>query len=115
MHEFSVAIGMLDTIGETLGGASPLASATVVLGPLSGVNADALRFAFPEAAAQEGFGEPELIVRDVPARLRCRECGAEYETRDFLAVCPACSALAREVLSGEECYVESVEVLETEP
>jgi hydrogenase nickel incorporation protein HypA/HybF len=113
MHEFSVAIGMLEAIGETLGGPRPLAGATVVVGPLSGVNPEALRFAFPEAAEQEGYGRPELTVREVPARLCCRTCGAFYETADLMAVCPLCNGLAREVQAGEECYVESVDVVET--
>ncbi|MFH0911415.1 MAG: hydrogenase maturation nickel metallochaperone HypA [Planctomycetota bacterium] len=112
MHEWTLAADMLKLVEKALGGKRRLVSATLTLGPLSGVSAEALCFAFPEIARQEGFGEPRLLIRQAQARLRCRGCGAEYVVEDFHASCPACRSFDRTILGGREFILESVEVEE---
>ncbi len=110
MHEWSVAQSILEVIEQQLGGKQRLASVDLRLGPLSGVNADALQFCFSEVAQQQGFGPTALCIEAVPAELRCRSCGATYTTEDFFAACPQCGSPDRTILSGGECQVQSVEV-----
>lgn len=110
MHELSIAASMLDLLAEELDGPRRLESVTVVIGPLSGVCADALAFCLPEIAEERGFGRPELLAEEVPARMRCAACQTEYPAADAFTLCPACGALERTVLSGEEFRLESVEL-----
>ncbi|MBN1256140.1 MAG: hydrogenase maturation nickel metallochaperone HypA [Planctomycetes bacterium] len=112
MHEFSIASDMLKIVEDQLGGKQALISATVTIGPLSGVNPESLRFCFTELAEMEGFGRPELAVNEVPARIQCRACGQEYETRDLFELCPRCGELDRIILSGEEFTLDKVEIEE---
>lgn len=109
MHEFSIAESMLDLIESALHGARPLDRVDVTIGPLSGISPEALSFCFSEIARSRGFGEPELAIRRVDARLICTDCGREYETSDFYCFCPACGSMNRRILSGREFTVESVE------
>jgi hydrogenase nickel incorporation protein HypA/HybF len=109
MHEFSIAEGMMGTIKQVIKPARPITKAFVTLGPFSGVSPDVLSFCFPEVASLHGYGKPELVVNRVPARMRC-VCGNEYGVTDVFSVCPACGSLDRDVLSGRECTLDSVEV-----
>ncbi len=112
MHELSVAESMLDLVADRLGGPRPLVAATARVGVLSGVDPQALEFAFPEAAEALGFGRPALEIRTVPARAVCRACAAAYAMHDAFAVCPQCGALERTLEGGDDLCLESVEVEE---
>jgi hydrogenase nickel incorporation protein HypA/HybF len=114
LHELSIAEDMFRVIEKVLGRRRELAAVTLVLGPLSGVSGEALRFCFGEVASSRGFGRPELVIRKTKARIQCRGCGGEYEASDFYEGCPSCGSLDRNILSGRECMVESVEVEEEE-
>ena len=112
MHEWAIAEDILNTAEEALGGRKDLLSVKLTLGPLSGICADSLRFCFTEIAGQKGFGSPELLITELPARIRCRNCGLEYDAQDLYQLCPRCESLDREVLSGAQCILESLEIPE---
>ncbi len=112
MHELSIAEEMLRVIGDAIGGSRPLGRVSLVVGPLSGVSADSLRFCMAEMAREQGFGTPEIDVSEPPARVACRSCGAGYEPGDFYDSCPLCGSPDKTILSGRECTVESVDLLE---
>jgi hydrogenase nickel incorporation protein HypA/HybF len=112
MHELSVAEDMLRVIEHALGRKQELCTVTLILGPLAGVSAEALRFCFGEVASSRGFGSPELLIRKTLARIHCTDCEDDYEAADFYEGCPSCGSLNRSILSGRECMVESVEIEE---
>lgn len=113
MHELSIAQSMLDTIEGALGRKTELVVVNVTVGALSGVSADALEFCFTDVARTSGFGTPHLDIHNAPAKMHCRGCGADYETRDVMGGCPTCDSLDRRVLGGMECTITSVEIKET--
>ncbi|MDM7993388.1 MAG: hydrogenase maturation nickel metallochaperone HypA [Candidatus Fermentibacter sp.] len=115
MHELSVASEILDVVEEALGHRESLRAVDLVLGPLSGVSAEALDFCFTEMASQRGFGRPVLRIRPTVAVVKCAECGASYEASDLAACCPACGGVFKQVLSGRECSVESIETSQAGP
>ena len=55
-----------------------------------------------------------LDLEDIPVRLRCRSCGAEFTVEQGatpFAPCPACGEeLGHTVLSGRELYIEYLEL-----
>lgn len=110
MHELSLAHDMLHIIRNELGRTTPIARVTVVIGPLSGVSPDSLEFCFTEMAGLEGFGSPEMEVRATRAKMRCADCGHGWESRDFTPGCPICGSWNREILTGREFYIESIEL-----
>jgi hydrogenase nickel incorporation protein HypA/HybF len=110
MHELSLAEEMLQMIAGVIGSGSRLERVNIVIGPLSGVSADSLRFCFTELAAMRGFGSPDLVVDETAASIRCRSCGLSYEVHEFTEGCPVCGSLERDILSGMECTLESIEV-----
>ena len=110
MHELSLAEDMLGIIKSTLKKTRPITRVTVVLGPLSGVSPESLAFCFTETAKLRGFGSPELEIRTTRAGMKCTDCGNEWESADFTPGCPQCGSWNREILSGREFYMESIEL-----
>ena len=110
MHELSLAESMLRMVEQQLGRKCELISATVTIGPLSGVSADALSFCFTEVADQMGFGRPELVVRQVPANATCGACGTDYDMPDPFTTCPECDSIVRTLTGGDQLTLDSVEV-----
>ena len=114
MHELSIAESILDIVAGAVESRGRVTAVSVTLGPLSGVSPDALRFCFTEVAAEKGFDSPALVIHEPPAQMRCRDCGHLYESKDIFEGCPQCESLNRELLSGHEFFVESVELEEEE-
>lgn len=52
----------------------------------------------------------KLEINTIPARARCRDCGTEYESKDFDFTCPSCSKNNPELISGMELLLEDIEV-----
>ena len=112
MHELSVCQAMLRQIQEIAASESASAVNTVVvrIGPLSGVEPELLRQAFPIATAGSVADGAELQVEELPIRVRCLQCGAETEARINRLVCGSCADYRTRVLSGDEMLLASVEL-----
>jgi hydrogenase nickel incorporation protein HypA/HybF len=46
----------------------------------------------------------------VPVTARCRDCDKPFELKEFDWACPVCGGNSMEIISGEELFVESIEV-----
>jgi hydrogenase nickel incorporation protein HypA/HybF len=113
MHELSVAQRLVEVVSETLEGTGPVRvrSVRVRLGPLSGVVAQALRFAYDEAAAGSVLEGSALVIEEVRAAVFCPACNAERELESVQWLCcPVCGSATPDVVRGRELEVESVEV-----
>lgn len=112
MHEMSIAESILEGIEESLGEKKVLQVVRLTLGPLAGVNADSLQFCFTELAETMGFGKPELDINCTLAKVHCNDCNKDYEAKEFYEGCPDCGSLHREILTGKELIIDSVELME---
>jgi hydrogenase nickel incorporation protein HypA/HybF len=112
MHELSVAHELVDVVSHELAGQGPVRVVAVRLrlGPLSGVVAQALRFAYEAATAGTALEGSALHIEEVKVAVYCPRCAAEREPPDPAHLrCPACDGPA-EVTRGRELEVTSVEV-----
>ena len=91
-------------------GATRVHAIRLRIGALSGAVPDALEFAFEALKPGTAAEGAELAIEHVPARFWCEPCGNEFEAGDLLAECPACKAPSRELRSGREMEVASLEV-----
>lgn len=82
----------------------------LTVGVLSGVEPQALRFAFP--VAREGTlaaqAELELIISPVVAL--CAKCDNSFSPADIVYACPACGTIASQLCTGEELILETLEL-----
>jgi len=109
MHEMSVAQGLLSIL-EDRAKAHSLARVTRIrlkIGRMRGLDSRQIRLAF-EALAEGSLAEgAELDIEEIPAKARCRACGAVWRAADYRFDCPDCAAADAEILEGRELYIES--------
>jgi hydrogenase nickel incorporation protein HypA/HybF len=82
---------------------------TLVIGALSGVVPDSVRFCFELATAGTPLADATLEIVEVGGRARCRDCAQTVVLNDFIALCP-CGSADLDILGGEELAIRSVEV-----
>jgi hydrogenase nickel incorporation protein HypA/HybF len=80
------------------------------IGPLSGVEADLMRDAFPIAAAGTVASAASLHLRRTDVRVRCTACGAESSAVPNRLVCASCNDWRTTLVSGDELLLERVEL-----
>ena len=119
MHELAVTQAVLQIALEhaAQAGAQRIERIHIRVGDLAGIVGDSVQFYFDFVSRGTAAERAELVLERVPARFRCRACGAEYEPLSEEAgrpglswTCPACGELQPEVIGGRELLVESIEV-----
>jgi hydrogenase nickel incorporation protein HypA/HybF len=109
MHELSIADAVV-TIASRHANGRRVTRVDVKVGWLRQVVPDSLLFAFELVSAGTELDGAELVIEEVPARVRCRACTAETELREFPAHCGECGGFDVDVTAGEELLVDSIEV-----
>ena len=109
MHELAITQNIVDI---ALKGApdARVTGVTIVIGELSGIVEDSVRFCFDIVAEGTAAKGANLTFHRVPTLLRCNQCAFEFKLDDGDWVCPQCGNLGGSVIQGRECYVESIDV-----
>ena len=112
MHELAVCQGLMQQVQQvaTRERARRVLRIELQIGPLSGVEAQLLREAFPIAAAGSVAENAELVIEQMPIRVQCTQCGAESEARANRLLCGACGDYRTRLISGEELLLTSLEL-----
>lgn len=108
MHELALTESLVSTVCEHVGRAK-VTRVRVVVGRLSGVVPEAMRFCFDVCAAGTPLEGARLEVEEVAGRARCRSCETEVELEDAVPLC-GCGSADLLVLSGQELKIREVEV-----
>lgn len=111
MHELSIALSMIEQI-EQIAAQHPGAVRSVQarIGVLSGVDSEALRFAWEIARAGTPFALTALEIESVPLRVRCPMCGSIHAAEIHSILCPRCVTPEQEILEGKELQLASLEI-----
>lgn len=112
MHELSVARGILEIIEAERArhGFDRVRAVRLRLGALSGVDADALAFAFEAAREGTCASEASLEMDVEQGRLLCKACGAETDADARPEACPACGSADLRFQGGTDLDIVSLEV-----
>ncbi len=113
MHELAITQSLIDIVLNDAGERA-VKGITIVLGELSGVVEDSVRFCFDVVAAGTHAEGATLLFHRVPARVRCSRCDFEFKLDEGDWACPECGNMGGQVFQGRECYVESIEVEDDE-
>ena len=113
MHELSIAEGVVAVVSRHAGGRR-VCRVELKVGHLRQVVPTALAFAFELLTDGTPLAGAELVIEEVPARGRCRTCGAETTMTEFPLRCDACGGLDLEIVAGEELLVDALELEEVE-
>ena len=116
MHELAVCqalVQQLEGVSAANGGGR-VELVRLRIGPLSGVEAELLRHAFPVASAGTVAEGAELVIEAAPVTVRCSDCGASSEAAPNRMLCGACNGYRVRLASGDEMLLESVELASAE-
>ncbi len=112
MHELAIAEALLNQVREIAAGADAarVSAVHITIGALSGVDPEALRFAFPFAAADSCAADANLIIEAIPAHVHCNACG-EDTTPDFpIYLCEQCGSGDVTMTAGRDLLLTAVEI-----
>jgi hydrogenase nickel incorporation protein HypA/HybF len=112
MHELSLAMNLVELAESEMlkSGSSSIFSVNVMVGRLSGVDPDALKFML-DLSKKNTLLENALINFDlVDGKGSCRNCHHEFIVETLAPVCPACNGLSVEITGGDQLRIVSMEV-----
>ncbi|HYM90114.1 MAG TPA: hydrogenase maturation nickel metallochaperone HypA [bacterium] len=114
MHELSIALSLVDVATSHLRGTCAGRRVDAVhlrLGPLAGVDPDALRCSFTLACRGTVLDGARLVIEEVPVVAYCAGCGRERVVPGIVRLrCPACGSLMPVVRRGDELELTALEV-----
>ena len=112
MHELSVCLALLEEVKRVAAenDADNVSRIVVTIGPLSGVEADLLRNAYPLAAAGTLAENAELEIEPAEVIVRCSQCGEESAATPNKLLCGECGDYRTNLVSGDEMILTRVEM-----
>jgi hydrogenase nickel incorporation protein HypA/HybF len=112
MHELSIAQSIVETVLHEAAahGGGRVTRVAVRVGEISGINPDALSFAFDVIVRDTDLAAARLEIEQVPLTQRCRDCGHRFRAVEFQVTCPACGALGTDTVAGDELQVAFLEM-----
>ena len=114
MHELSIAGAVLDSVraeAERRPG-TRVRKVGIVVGELSGVDSDSLRFCLEVLVRDTEFDGVSLELTPSPRRHRCRDCRETFTVADYQTSCPRCGSRDTDCISGTELQLSFVELEE---
>ena len=117
MHELSVCLSLLQQM-ESIArqhNAATIDQVFLKVGPLSGVEPELLRKAYPLAVAGTVAENAELFIEYGEVIVTCTECGAESPAKPNRLLCAACGDFRTRLISGDEMILERIELTPRRP
>ncbi|HQQ13753.1 MAG TPA: hydrogenase maturation nickel metallochaperone HypA [Bacteroidales bacterium] len=113
MHELSIAVQIAEIITEEAAKAEALTVTKVILeiGSLSGIEADAIELAVPEAFRNTICENAAVEYHYIKARAVCESCCNEFDPIDHYKICPFCNSLYTSFLKGKELNIKSFDIV----
>lgn len=112
MHELAVCQALMDQVQNIAEdrNASSVAVIIIGIGPLSGIETDLLKNAYPIASAGTVAEHAELVIKNLPVQISCKACNKESSVPPNKLVCPHCGDWQTTLVSGDELLLMSVEL-----
>ena len=112
MHESSITESLLSlAVGKANEAkAGKITRINLVVGELAGVVPECVQFYFDFISKNTIADGAVLSFVNKPATVRCRKCEKVFTPVNHDWSCPDCREADVEIVSGRECFMESIEV-----
>ena len=115
MHELSITENLLEI---ALRHAPPDESIRIrhlylVIGQLSSIVDDSVQFYWDIISKETRAEGAQLHFRRIPIEMQCLECNLHYKPTGEDLACPQCGSIRVKVLTGEEFFLEAIDVEST--
>jgi hydrogenase nickel incorporation protein HypA/HybF len=115
MHELAIAQALIEQIEREVhraGQTGAVKRVDLIVGRLSGVHCDSLRFAFELLRPGTPVEGAELQIAEPRAVCVCRVCGAREEVEEIAVECPRCHCDDITLEDGRQLLLQSIEIEE---
>ncbi len=112
MHELSLAESTLELALRHAreAGATRVTKLHLVVGEFTPLEESSLTFYWDRITDGTPAAGSRVSIRHVPARLSCVDCGRAIDPVSETWCCPTCGSGRLRLTSGDECYLESIDV-----
>ena len=112
MHELSVTESLLKIAVEHAekANAGRVTDLHIVIGDLASMVDDSIQFYWDIIARDTIAEQATLHFRRLPAQLQCNTCSEKYQPTEKELICPNCHGIGAKIISGEEFFLESIDV-----
>lgn len=112
MHELSVTESILEIACSyaNKARASRVTQVNLVIGRLSSIVDDSVQFYWDPIAEGTICSGSKLSFNRMPAILHCTVCDKDYQIEEELTPCPTCGGYQTTIVSGEEFFVDNIEI-----
>jgi len=114
MHELPITESILDICLRFAGEATRITDIHIVIGQLSSFVDESIQMYWDIISVDTIAVGATLHFQRISAEVCCLNCQMVYplNTPDF--ICPNCGSIEGEIITGDEFYVDSIEVMEGE-
>ena len=113
MHELSIVEALIDQVEKEVkcaGQTGRVSHLDLVVGRLSGVSCDSIRFACELLAPDTILEGAEIRITEPKASCRCQQCNCSTEIEELLIECPKCKSREITIEGGRELLLQSIEL-----
>jgi len=112
MHELSIVMSIIEIAnGEAVkANAIKINEIELEIGKLSGIEMNALEFAWREAVKSTVLEHAEWMISRPEGKAICLECNASFEAESLYSTCPVCQSYFINIIQGKELRVKSLTV-----
>lgn len=112
MHEMSLMESVLGIVEDAAkkAGATKVKAVRLVIGELSHVEPEAMRFCFEAVVRDTVAAEAVLEIERVPGEGFCIDCGETVPLKERFGACPKCGNHRVQMTAGDDLRVSELEV-----
>ena len=112
MHELTITESLLEIAlrHANEAGATKITDLYLVIGQLSSVVDESVQFYWDIIAKDTPAEGASLHFKRVPTELICLNCDHQYKPVEDQMACPRCESISIKILSGEEFFLEAINV-----
>ncbi|MFO7657185.1 MAG: hydrogenase maturation nickel metallochaperone HypA [Bacteroidales bacterium] len=112
MHEFSIAVNIVEIAEETARHhhAVKINDIVIEIGEASGIVPAALELAMQSAIKNTMLETGKITLVYIPASAICNVCRHRFKPDNLIAVCALCNSFDVTIISGKEMRVKSIEI-----
>ena len=112
MHETGIAVEIINIINETMRDrpATKVRQVRIMIGELTAVLPESLDFAYRALTENTPLHNSCLAITIIPVQAQCRSCNTPFTLQEFTFSCPGCGSSNIDVTTGNELYIQEIEV-----
>ena len=110
MHEFSIALSIVDICEEEVAKASAafVEKIELEIGELAGIELNALEFAWEAVIKNTVLEKSEKVIRNVRGISECMDCRIQFPATRLFIPCPSCNSMLTNVVTGKELKIKKL-------